>query len=547
MPSPPPQFRAPLLWLLLPLMAGLAAAKAWPLPGSGIRLLGPGAALLALAAIAAATANRPRLWSGCVALSAGLGGFLLLHLRYPWLHQENRQPPREVTVSLEVEHLFAQAPGARNYSGLGVIVAAPPQAPELAGRRIYFSAIRRISVPPLTAGRYLARGVVESLPADPAPGGFRDYLANLGVRQQLGRAQLLRMEAPPGWFHRACGLARDRLTRILQLGLERHPETASLYLAMLLGEKAELTPGQQDAFMRSGTYHIFSISGLHVGVIALALQGLLRMLRIPRLAGTLLTLASLWLYVQVTGGSSPALRAFLMIAFTLSAQTFRLPGNAFAALTGSALATLLLDPLQLFSSGFQMSYAVVAGLILMGGPLSDTLLARWQPFALLPASSWRWWHRTIAGGGRKVITAAAGCWAAFLASAPAGIGFFGLFSPGSLLANLIVIPLSSLAIIGGFLSLLAGLLHLPALSALFNAAAALVILGTDRLLQHGTGWPGMFFPARFHQPWLVPAGMLAMTGILMAGASVRWRRRFGGYWPPLGLLVLLVIFGVKFG
>lgn len=547
MPPPVQQFRAPLLWLLVPLMAGLSAAKVWPAPAGGLPVGLAVALLLALGAMASAWQSRPWGWAVCLALGAGLGGFLLFHLRYPQFHRQERHPPREITLQIQVAALFPLAPQAKSLSGIGLITAAPAGETALVGRRIYFSAIRRISVAPLDSGRYLVRGVLEPLPSSAAEGGFLDYLENLGVRQRLGRAQVLREEAPPDAFRRFCTQANGRLERILRLGLDRHPSTASLYLAMLLGEKAVLTPEQQNAFMRSGTYHIFSISGLHVGVIALALQGFMRVLRVPQRAGGLLTLATLWLYVQITGSGAPAVRAYLMIGFLITMQVFRLPGNALAALAASALTTLLWEPLQLFSSGFQMSYAVVAGLILMGGPLQEAWLQRWKPFALLPQASWRWWHEFIAWGGRKVIAAAAGCWAAFLASAPAGIGFFGLFSPGSLFANLLIIPLSSLAIVAGFLSLLTGLPGFTVWSTLFNAAAALVILGAEWLLRQGTALPGVFFAAHFRADWLAPAGLGLMTAVMLAGASVRWSRRWGGYWPPLVALALLVIFGVKFG
>jgi competence protein ComEC len=547
MPSPALQLRAPLLWLLAPLMTGLAAAGSWPRPPGGLGPFFAAALVCAVGAVAAAAAQRPRLWQACFLPAAGLAGFLLLHLRYPLFHEEETHPPREVTVSLEVTSLFPRMPQARSISGLGRIAAAPDAESGLAGRRIYFSAIRRISVPPQASGRYLARGILEPLPAGEIEGGFRDYLANLGIRQRLVRVQLVREEAPPGPHRRFSAAVQERFERILRRGLDRHPGIASLYLAMLLGQRAALTPEQQSAFMRSGTYHIFSVSGLHVGVIAMALLGLLRVIRVPRRTGGVVALALLWLYVEITGGNAPAVRAFLMVAFLLAAQLFRLPGNAFAALTASALATLLLDPLQLFSTGFQMSYSVVAGLILMGGPLGETWLGRWRPFALLPRPSWRWWHEALEWFGRRAIAAAAGCWAAFLASTPAGIGFFGLFSPGSLPANLVVIPLSSLAIIAGFLSLLCGLPGLTPLSALFNAAAALVLLGADTLLRHGTAVPGVFFPAHFRAGWLAPAGLILMTAVMLAGASGRWAPRYGGFWPPVVALLLLVIFGVKFG
>ena len=547
MPSPALQLRAPLLWLLLPLVTGLAAAQQWPAPTCGLWPFAVGAGCAGLAALGAAWLDRTKLWMTGLFASVGLGGFVLLHARYPGLHHWESRPPREITVTLEIWQPFPVAPRARSLNGLATITATGEADRELVGRRVYYSVIRRISLTPQRSGRYLIQGVLEPLSRDQSAGGFNDYLANLGIRHRLTRARLQSEVTPPDWFRNFCSTAQGRWVSILSQGLAAQPKTLSLYLAMLLGEKAVLSSEQQNAFMRSGTFHLFSVSGLHVGVISLALQGLLRLLRLPRRPAVVVTLSVLWLYVQITGASSPAMRAFLMIAFLLASRVFRLPGNALAALTASALVTLLLDPLQLFSTGFQMSYSVVAALIVMGRPLAEQWLARWKPFALLPRINWRWWHHAIDARGRWLIGAAAGCWTAFLASVPSGIGFFGLFSPGSLVANLIIIPLSSVAMIAGFISLVCGLAGLLSLSALCNLVAAVIIRVADLLLQHGINLPGMFFAARFRADWLAPASLALLTAVMLAGAAGRWSPRYGGYWPPFAVLVLLVIFGVKFG
>ena len=191
--------------------------------------------------------------------------------------------------------------------------------------------------------------------------------------------------------------------------------------------------------------------------------------------------------------------------------------------------------------------AVVTALITMGAPLSERWQARWKPFALLPASSWRRWHHAIASRGRWLVGSLAAGWTAFLASTPAGIGFFGLFSPGSLLANLVIIPLSNLIIQTGFLSLVAGLVGLMPLSGILNRLAAWVIVFTDRLLQAGVNLPGVFFNAAYRVSWLAPASLALMTATMLAGTAGRWSRRYGGYWLPVIVLMLLVICGVKFG
>jgi competence protein ComEC len=550
MPSPASHLRAPLLWLLVPFMAGLTAAKLWPSPGFGLVPLALTAAAAGL--LAAWCALRPGrgaaiLWGVSLGVAAGLGGFVLLHTRLPTLHQLESRPPREVTVTIRVRQTFPAAPAARSLTGLAEITATGEQDRELLGRPVYYSVIRRISVPPQRSGSYVIRGVIEPLPQTAAEAGFNDYLANLGIHQRITRAHLVSEAAPPGRFQAFCARTQDRLESILRHGLADRPQTASLYLAMLLGEKAVLSAEQENAFMRSGTFHVFSISGLHVGVIALALYATGNFLRLPRPVAAAGGLIVLWLYVQITGASSPAVRSFLMIAFLAAYQNFRLAGNPLAALVAAALATLLLDPLQLFSTGFQMSYTVVIALVAMARPLGEKWLAAWQPFALLPRVNWRWYHREIEKRGRGVINTFVVCWTAFLASTPSGIGYFQLFTPGSLLANLIVVPLSCVTMWAGFVSLVAGLLGVLPVSALSNLVAALTIVVMDWLLRHGTGVPGMWFNAHYRADWLAPVSLVLLTAVFLAGAAGRWAPRYGGFWPPAVAVALLVILGVKFG
>ncbi|HVT73360.1 MAG TPA: ComEC/Rec2 family competence protein [Lacunisphaera sp.] len=550
MPSPSSHLRAPLLWLLLPLAAGFAAAKHWPLPAAGPGPFLGAAAILALVALVLAPQAGRRAhagWAIALAGAVGLTGFVLLHARDPFLQERPNRPPREVTLQLEVTRLFSPRAGSRSLSGLGRITAAGRNDGDLPGRTVQFSAIRKVSVLPRDGARYVVQGILQPLSADPVDAGFNDYLDNLGIHLQLARAIIRREVSPPPALERLRVAARGRLERILRRGLERHAPIASLYLAMVLGEKAMLASDQQDAFMRSGTFHIFSVSGLHVGVIAGAIYTGISLLRVPRRTTTLLTLALLWLYVDVTGGGAPSIRSYLMIFFVFGARAFRLPGNHLAALTVAALVTLLLDPMQLFTTGFQMSYLVMLALMAMATPLGDKWAAGWHPFSNLPRASWRWRHHVADFLGRKFLVAAAGCLVAFLASTPAGIAYFQLFSPGALAANLVVIPAASLALISGFVSLVAGLAGLGPLSALFNSAAAVILLAINWAVSLSTQLPGSWLAAHFRAGWMAPAAMAAMAAVLLAGAAVRWSPRWGGYWPPVALLAATLIFLVKFG
>jgi competence protein ComEC len=484
-------------------------------------------------------------WVGAILLATSGSGYVAVVARSrPLAGWETT--PREVTVSVEVDQVFSSPPQRKTSGGLGRIVKADVHVASLVGQRVYYSAIKKISIPTQRTGRYSIRGVVEARTPD-GTAGFDRYLDTLGIRLTLSRAHVLREEKPPSRFQRFCSRAEEHFESILRHGIDRHPELVSLYLGMLLGEKAVLSAEQQNAFMRSGTFHIFSISGLHVGVIAIVIQSVLQLVRVPRRVATVAGLVALWLYVEITGASAPAVRSFLMVAFLLGSRLFRLPANALAALSLAALCTLLLDPRQLFSPGFQMSYGVVTALILMGSPLAERWQAAWQPWRDLPESSWGPVRRAVRWLGHHVLTAVAGAWVATLASIPSGIGYFGLLSPGALLANLIIIPLSSLAIIAGFIALLGGLGGLWGITTLFNCSAAFIIRLMDWMVAHGTELPGVYFQAQFTQPWMAPAATLVVLGTMTVGANRGWRAREGGFWPPVLAVVLVVFFGTKFG
>lgn len=545
MASPGP-LRAPLLWLLLPFMTGLIVAELRRTDANDLAPIVATAVLfLAVAWLGAtrATLRGRRLAEAGLIGAALLAGWAWLPLRSP-PPQRWTDAPREVNVVLAIEQVYPPAPGRRTFSGLARIVSGEGAAARLAGERVYFAAIRRISRVPEASGHYAFRGLVESVPETAASRGFDRHLRNLGVGLRLMRGQLGEERRAPGGFRRFCAREQERLAALLAHGLDRHPGLVSLYQAMLLGEKAVLSREQEVAFMRSGVFHIFSISGLHVGVIAGAILAVLGVLRVPRRAGSVVGLAVLWLYVQVTGGSTPAERAFLMIAFLVSSRVFLLPGNPLAALAGAAFVTLLDEPRQLFTTGFQMSYSVVTALVVLGGPLADAWRAAWKPWRYQPEAGWnRAQHFTRWLGGHALVVAAI-TWTACVASTPSSIANFGIFSPGALLGNLLVVPLASLAIVAGFVALLFGLAGLLPVTLLVNHAAAVLILVMDRLVQRGTELPGVYFPAEFAAPWMGPAAVIAVTAtMLLAGA----RRTAHRQWWPVTVLATVLILSVNFG
>ncbi len=537
--------RAPLLWVVLPFIAGLAAGKSG-LPGNVGWLLG-GAFVCALAGLVAARRS-PRFWPPTIVAAmflAGMASYCLNRARLPvW----DTLPPREARVSLRIDRIFAAADG-RRASGLATIRTSPAHLRELTGQRLYFSlALARGEGPPIRSAVISAVGVLVTLPRDPPVDTFDGYLAGAGVNFRLIRGRVLAEEKPPSGYYRFCARAAAWSSDVLGRGIAgKRPELTALLRAMMLGTTHELSDEQRTLFMQSGTMHLFAISGLNIGVIAAALQALLMLFRLPRWAQFAVGTGLLWLFVDITGASPSAVRAFAMAAFLQAAFVLRRPGNVLAAIVMSAFAVLLISPLQVFSASFLMSYAIVVALLVLGLPLADAWLARWIPWRDLPKATWGWWQHAIDYAWRGAASALAIGVATTLMSLLTGVQFFRLLTPGSLVANLVLIPAAVVVTLGGFGALLCGFVGFGFGAVLCNHAAALILFGIERVVRLSVQVPGAHVGASFTYPLVGPITLGLLLTALLFGYATEWKLRRGGWWPPFAIVTLVLIFGVRFG
>lgn len=171
-----------------------------------------------------------------------------------------------------------------------------------------------------------------------------------------------------GWF----GEQRSRLGRRL---FEQFPgETASLLAAVTIGERGSLGEDLREAFNRSGLAHMLSISGTHFGMFSVFLFGLilflvkrlpyrlllhLTMYVSPRQTAAILSLPFMVLYLGLSGGSIPAVRAFVMIGLFLVGLLAGRQGAWLNSLLFAAFLLVLWDPGVLLSLSFQLSFLAV--------------------------------------------------------------------------------------------------------------------------------------------------------------------------------------------
>lgn len=536
--------RAPLLWIVLPFIAGLALAKTVGFDAARWSLIV--ATLSALVAIVASV-RAPRLWSASLVLAMVLAGMSSHALHRARLPSWDALPAREAQLTVKIDRVFAQA-DPRRVTGLATVLVADTHLHDLGGQKLYFSlTLRKGEAAPTRSAVVSTIGVLVTLPANPPVDTFDGYLAGAGMNFRLTRGRMLEEVRPAHGYYRFCARAAERFNDILGRGIaEKRPELAGLLRAMMLGAIHELSSEQHMLFMQSGTMHLFAISGLNIGVIATAIQVLLILLRLPSWTRFVIGAALLWLFVDITGASPSAVRAFAMAVFVHAAFVLRRPANPLAALFASAFAVLLMAPLQVFSASFLMSYAIVAALLVLGLPLSEAWLAYWTPWRALPKPAWRWWQHALDYTWRTLATAVAIGIAATLVSLLTGVQFFRLLTPGSLLTNLVLIPTAVLVTLGGFVSLLCGLAGFSFGAILCNHAAALVLLAIEWLVRWSVKLPGAFLPAQFSAPWIGPAALAALLALLLGGYSAGWRRARGAWWPPVALVTLVLVFGVKF-
>ena len=143
--------------------------------------------------------------------------------------------------------------------------------------------------------------------------------------------------------------------------------------AILLGNDDTLDSETKASYSSAGVSHILCVSGMHVGIIFMIINFLLKPLdlfRTTRIVKTVLVMLIIWLYAHITGLAPSATRSASMFTFVAIGQLLQRNTNVFHSLFASVFILLVVNPLLLFEVGFQLSYLAVAGIVLFQPTLS---------------------------------------------------------------------------------------------------------------------------------------------------------------------------------
>ena len=300
---------------------------------------------------------------------------------------------------------------------------------------------------------------------------YSDYLANqqiyyiLSVKKDgpieiLGRDQ--------GNFLKARSLKlRDYLRAILTRYLSKN-ETG-LMQAILLGDRSYIAPPLRDLFIHTGTAHILAISGLNVTIVAGLFLLILKLIPLGRRLQILITIILLIAYCFLTGASPSVVRATIMAVVFLGSFILEKPTDTFHSLCLSALIILLMNPLNLWDVGFQLSFVCVWAIIFIY-PLLIKMAEKIRikkeegmsaPLTVegLPWAS-EFWEDSFKSLGLSI-----GVW---ITVAGLIAYYFNIITPVTALVNLLIIPCNSIIVVLGF-----GLLFMGMVFPLWAGMAAL--------------------------------------------------------------------------
>jgi ComEC/Rec2-related protein len=286
-------------------------------------------------------------------------------------------------------------------------------------------------------------------------------------------------------------MLRSEVRRRILLGLEEGSRAAALIEGLVLGEREGMGPSETAAFRRSGTMHVFAVSGLHVGLVGAIGWFLMAFLRVPRGAGLWLVLGLMWSYAFVTGLRPPAMRAVIMATVFLLGFAVRRRPALLNGLLASMPIVLVLDSFQWRQAGFQLSYVVV-GAILLLAPVFYRRTRRWvdgDPFLPRVLYSprqefWRSAREKISG----LVTVSLAAW---LGSLPLMALHFGIVTPSAVFASVLLVPMVFAILAVALSGIAAGVIAEPLEAGLntLNGALAEGAFGVARAVSE---MPGAF-------------------------------------------------------
>jgi competence protein ComEC len=329
------------------------------------------------------------------------------------------------------------------------------------------------------------------------------------------------------------GAIRSRGAQLLAHSIA--PGRAPLASAVLLGLREQLDRERNEDFLVTGTVHVLSISGLHIGILAAGFWVLLRTGLVSERPLLVAAMTITILYAFLTGLEPPVVRATVLIVAMCLARLIGREAFGFNTLALAGIVVLAYRPASLFLAGPQLSFLAVAVMILaapllMPQPITD-------PLDRLIASARSWPEKALRYGAsviwRMWLTGAL-IWAVAL---PLVWLRYQLISPGALVLNLLVWVPIALALYSGFCVLVVGPL-VPPVATVAGRVCDWNLQLIETTIAWGRAIPGSYFWFPAPPGWWVAVFYVGLAALALASQ----RRPMRLWWIALPAVWLLAAF-----
>ncbi len=296
-------------------------------------------------------------------------------------------------------------------------------------------------------------------------------------------------------IERIAQLAHDGITAAARATLA--PEQRQVFLAMALGDSGELDSDTLGDFRRAGVSHLLAASGLHVSLVAGIVIQAAAAAGLSSRRSPMVAFLVAGIYAVVAGLRPSIVRAWLMFGLSIVSQACGRCAGALRIVCMSASVQLMLGPLLLWNSGFQMSYLAILALSYLAPCLARVVPSRWP----IPAA------RVL----RTLLASVAVTAAAF----PVAANMTCEVSLVGPIANLIAVPMGLVAMAAGLCGCVVWRLW-PWLGCAANAGAGAVLTALIRSVRAMSALPFASVPIRMLQP----LELVAYYGVLASVCAV---------------------------
>ena len=227
------------------------------------------------------------------------------------------------------------------------------------------------------------------------------------------------------------------LNNIIDSG-ELNYNSKAIIKALVLGNKDDISDSVISSFSNSGIMHLLALSGLHIAILTLFLNFMLLPLTYIKsgaLVRSIIIILLLWTYAYITGFSNSIVRSTIMFSIITIGQGLKKESNIYNNIAIAALILIIINPLNIYDVGFQLSFSAVIGIVWIY-PILNKIL---KPKNTILKYIWSLFCVSIA---------------AQIATLPLTIFYFNSFSSLFFIANLIVIPTITVLLVLSYIYML---------------------------------------------------------------------------------------------